>query len=80
VSYFEDLYQDWKLSLESRNISTNSWASIRRILREFIDSVDRFNAAWSKFLENVNLEEINRLRRSYNKHYPVVLGLIVAVL
>jgi hypothetical protein len=71
VTYFEDLYKDWKRLLESRTVSANSWSSIRRILGNFVDSVDRFNGLWNKFLHDVNLEEINRLRRDYNKHYPV---------
>jgi hypothetical protein len=71
VSYFEDLHKDWKLSLESRTISANSWLSIGRILGDFASSVDRFNESWSKFLQGVNLDEMNRLRRDYNQHYPV---------
>jgi hypothetical protein len=71
VTYFEDLYKDWKHLLESRTISANSWSSIRRILGNFIDSVDRFNGTWNKFLHDVNLEEVNRLRRDYNKYYPM---------
>jgi hypothetical protein len=71
VSYFADLYKDWKSLLESKNVAANSWSSIGRILRDFVDSVDRFHAAWNKFLQEVNLDEINRLRRDYNQHYPV---------
>ena len=71
VVYFEDLYKDWKHSLKSRAPSTNSWSSTRCILGDFVDSVDRFNEKWHKFLHHVNLDEINRLRRDYNSHYPV---------
>jgi hypothetical protein len=71
VSYFENLHKDWKLSLENRTISANAWLSIRRILGDFVSSVDRFNESWRKFLQGVNLDELNRLRRDYNQHYPV---------
>ena len=71
VVYFEALYKDWKGLLESSTTSTNSWSSTRRILGDFVDSVDRFNGKWSEFLHDVNLEEVNRLRRDYNTHYPV---------
>lgn len=71
AKYFEDLYGDWKSTLESKTTATNSWLSIQRILADFVDSADRFNANWSKFLRSVNLEEINQLRCEYNKHYPV---------
>src|SRR6476659_7142934 len=36
VSYFEDLHKHWKLSLERRTISANSWLSITRILGDFV--------------------------------------------
>ena len=71
VSYFEDLHKHWKLSLERRTISANSWLSVTRILGDFVSSVDRFNESWRKFLQGVNLDELNRLRRDYNQHYPV---------
>ena len=71
LAYLEALYKDWKGSLESRTTSTNSWSSTRRILGDFADSVVRFNENWSKFLNEVNLEEVNRLRRDFNSHYPV---------
>ena len=71
VSDFEDLYNEWKCLLDTRSVSANPWSSIRRLLRDFVDSADRFNAAWNKFLQDVNLDEINRLRRDYNQHYPV---------
>jgi hypothetical protein len=71
VTYLEVLYKEWKGLLESKTISGSSWSSTRRILRDFVGSVERFNGAWRKFLEEVNLEDVNRLRRDYNQHYPV---------
>jgi hypothetical protein len=70
-SHFENLYKEWKGLFESKTISGNSWTSTRRILGDFVGSVARFNRTWSKFIEDVNLEEVNRLRRDYNQHYPV---------
>src|SRR5215208_4681080 len=32
VTCFEDLYNDWKRSLETRTVSTSSWSSTRRLL------------------------------------------------
>ena len=71
VTHFEDLYKEWKSLLESKTITANSWLSTRRILEDFVASAERFNRTWSKFLEDVNLEDVNRLRRDYNQHYPV---------
>jgi hypothetical protein len=71
VTHFEDLYKEWKGYLESKTISANSWFSTRRILEDFVTSTERFDSAWNKFLVDVNLEDVNRLRRDYNQHYPV---------
>jgi hypothetical protein len=71
VTYFEDLYNDRKRLQESKNVSANSWSSIRRLLRNFVDSVARFNETWNKFLQELSLEEVNRLRREYNQFYSV---------
>ena len=71
VTYIEALHVDWKDSLERRTVSQNSWSSVRDILGEFVESVNRFNNKWNEFLQLVNLDEVNRLRRDYNKYYSL---------
>jgi hypothetical protein len=71
VAYFEELYKDWKALLGSRIGSTNPWSGIRRIVGDFFDAVNRFNAKWQIFLQGINLEDVNSLRRDYNALYPV---------
>ena len=47
-------------------------ASSRRLragLFELRDSIERFNHRWQKFLEDLNVVEINRQRENYNRYY-----------
>ena len=71
VSVFATLYEEWKPRLPAVIKSTSPWSTLRSSLIGFADSVDRFNRAWNKFLVNVDLEEINRLRTDFNKYYPI---------
>jgi hypothetical protein len=43
----------------------------RGALRQFVESVDRFNRAWLYYVEHAGLEDVNRLRDEYNRFYPV---------
>ena len=43
----------------------------RSLLRNFLDSAQRFNRAWNHFLDHAGLDEINRLRDDYNRFYPM---------
>jgi hypothetical protein len=71
VSVFATLYEEWKPRLPAVIKSTSPWSTIQSSLAGFADSVDRFNRAWNKFLQNVDLEEVNRLRADFNKYYPI---------
>jgi hypothetical protein len=71
VSVFATLYEEWKPRLPAVTKSSSPWSTLRSSLIGFADSVDRFNRVWNKFLVNVDLEEINRLRTDFNKYYPI---------
>jgi hypothetical protein len=71
VSVFANLYAQWKPSLPDAIKSSSPWSTLRSSLIGFADSVDRFNRMWNKFLQNVDLKEINRLRIDFNKYYPI---------
>ncbi len=71
VSEFGALYDQWKPRLPAVIKSTSPWSTIRSSLVGFVDSVDRFNGAWLKYLRNVDLADVNRLRSDYNKFYPI---------
>jgi hypothetical protein len=71
VSVFANLYEQWKRRLPAVIKSSSPWSTLHSSLIGFADSVDRFNHAWNKFLQNVDLEVINRLRTDFNKYYPI---------
>jgi len=38
-------------------------------LDDLIQSVERFNRRWSKYLNELELDSINQMRRDYNRFY-----------
>jgi hypothetical protein len=48
--------------------SASSW-KLRRIARDLIASVERFNRRWSEQLDRVDLGPINRMVDDYNRYY-----------
>ncbi len=46
-------------------------ATDRGVLRDFVESGGRFNRAWRRFLDDVGLADVNRLREEYNQFYPM---------
>jgi hypothetical protein len=65
------LYQQWKPRLPTVVKSSSPWSTIRSSLIGFVDSGNRFNGAWTKFLRDVDLDGVNRLRSDYNQYYPI---------
>ena len=62
------LYRQW----ESRMSPSFHWAwTNRQALTAFLESAQRFNAAWSHYLGRLDLRRINQLRSSYNQYYPI---------
>lgn len=47
------------------------FTTLGRLLGAFIVSARRFNTAWDHFIDDAGLENVNRLRTAYNKHYPM---------
>lgn len=65
---FSALYQQW----EPPTRPSASWASTdRQLLVAFLESAERFNRNWERFLEQLNLDQLNQLRRNYNEYYPI---------
>ena len=50
-----------------RTSPSSRW--LRKGLWELRDSIERFNRRWQKFLEDLNLAEINKRREDYNCYY-----------
>ena len=44
-------------------------AAIRRLLSELIASWERFNSRWLAYVNDLDLERVNRLRDGYNRYY-----------
>jgi hypothetical protein len=48
---------------------TTSARVLRRTLHELVNSLERFNARWQPYLEQVDCKTVNELRDGYNRHY-----------
>jgi hypothetical protein len=71
LSQLQAWCQQWKPELKAPVARTTSSRIVHSALIQFLHSLGRFNQAWVKFLDDVDLVEINRLRTDFNKHYPV---------
>lgn len=68
---FEKLMEDW-----NQDSPQPKWSGVGQIhqigtrsMREFYQSVERFNAMWTRFLQGFDLDPINRVIDGYNQHY-----------
>jgi hypothetical protein len=52
-------------------VQTSLLVSDRAVLRNFIESAQRFNRSWRAYLADLNLEPVNRPRRAYNEFYCI---------
>ncbi len=50
-------------------VLANSARSLRRALREVIESLERFNRRWKEFLDALDLTGVNETREAYNRYY-----------
>jgi hypothetical protein len=50
-------------------VQTNWFASDKSALHYFLESVGRFNRAWSAYIEGLDLELVNKPRQNYNRFY-----------
>lgn len=65
---FRDLATQWG-SADAR-VTERHW-TMRRAMREFINSAERFNRSWIYSLDQLNFDQANEARRKYNQYYPV---------
>jgi hypothetical protein len=52
-----------------KNLQPDWLATDKVLLRRFLTSAQRFNRIWTRWLEDLDLEEVNRPRRDYNQFY-----------
>jgi len=65
----EQLHSEWNPQLRSIVKPSRSGKELAVPLSDLARSFERFNRRWSKFLNELELEPINRLRRNYNRFY-----------
>jgi hypothetical protein len=53
------------------NATASGFTRDRGLLREFVESGERFNKDWLKYIESSNLDRINQLREDYNRYYLI---------
>jgi hypothetical protein len=51
--------------------ASSPWATVRSALLAYAETVERFNAAWETFSNEVDLSELNRQRANFNLYYPI---------
>ena len=71
INALQGLHVEWNGGPSVASNSSSPWSTIRGSLKEFVVSARRFNDAWSKHLQDVDLGEVNRLRTEYNAYYPI---------
>jgi hypothetical protein len=69
VASLWQLEQDLNPQLRVPVRPTSSPRKHRRALVEVIDSLERFNECWHRFLPTVDLTEVNELRDGYNRYF-----------
>ena len=69
LAYLEGLNREWKPQLRSRVAPARNAAQITRALAELASSFERFNRRMKKWLYDIDLEPINRIRDGYNRYY-----------
>ncbi|MBY0527576.1 MAG: hypothetical protein K2R98_29535 [Gemmataceae bacterium] len=65
----KSLHADLKPRLQHPIAATTSERTLKRALRELIESIERFNQRWREFLRTLDLGPLNALRDGYNRYY-----------
>lgn len=65
----ESLYSEWLPTLKRPVARTAKKSQIVRSIQELLASFERFNARWSKYVRQLDLDHINALRDAYNRYY-----------
>jgi hypothetical protein len=64
-----ELHRDWAPRLRLPLSPTRSARRLARAVKDLAESFRRFNGRWQRFLETIDLTDLNRLREGYNKYY-----------
>jgi hypothetical protein len=66
VGLLESLHATMQADVPAR---TSLLATDKSLLRQFLDSAQRFNRGWQAYLEGLDLEPVNKPRRDFNQFY-----------
>jgi hypothetical protein len=69
IERLEQRHSEWDPRLRSVVKPAWSGADLVAPLADLAQSFDRFNRRWSKFLNELELDSINQVRRDYNRFY-----------
>ena len=69
LTYLRGLYQEWQPQLRGAVNPARSRGELERAKGDLGRSFGRFNERWSKYLHELDLAPINRLRDGYNRFY-----------
>ena len=58
-------------SLHANKPVEDKWLSEKAALHRFLESAERFNRHWRDYVDGLDLEPVNRLRRDFNEFYPL---------
>ena len=64
-----DLFHEWQPQVRSRVPAARTPVAIAALLNNVRGAFARFNRAWERFLNEVDLKPLNRAREGYNRYY-----------
>lgn len=65
----EMLRQDLQPSLRVPPSPTTNVRHLRQAFAELRDAIEHFNQRWRKFMDSLDLRNVNEMRESYNRYY-----------
>lgn len=63
------LHHEWKPELKRAIEPATGDSEVRKELSRLVDSFERFNAKWQRYVDKLDFDYVNSLRDSYNKYY-----------
>lgn len=65
------LFENLAAELTIADPASSLFRTVRSLLQQFVESGRRFNEAWSRFLGDAGLDDVNGLRDDFNRMYPL---------
>ncbi len=65
------LFENLAAELTIAKPASSLFRTVRSLLQQFVESGCRFNEAWSRFLGDAGIDDVNRIRDDFNRMYPL---------